>query len=134
MRKLRFFGVPALIACLAVAAYAYQGIQKGQYATKSVVFSLAAGVAQRLNDPAALSALGLSHYNEVCFVNTTAGASAVYITTDNPTLPGDEATTGWPLIGSEKECHDWDQGVDLYGWCNVAGLGCPKEVRVLFVR
>lgn len=70
------------------------------------------------------------HYNEVCIkANYAATTESIYISTFSTTS---DATDGWPLVGTEKECHDWDQGVPIYVWRENVGL--DKEVRFLFVR
>jgi len=52
--------------------------------------------------------------NEFCIVNvsTDATQTTVYISTFSTV---DEATYGWPIRGTEKECHDWT-GFPLYLW------------------
>lgn len=136
MKKfLTYIGAATLLFGASFALMAYNRPHVGAKKFKTRVFTLASGVSQLLNDPIANKSAGITHYNEVCIkANDGSAADASYFSDTPPTLPGDEATTGWPIVGSEKECHDWSQGMPIYGWCNTAGNSCPMEIRITFVE
>jgi len=131
LKRIAVLAVPVL----AILFMGYSNVNKSESTFKTFTFTLASGVAQRLNPPATLAAEGIDTYNQFCIkVRASGTTEEIFLTDYSPTLPGDEATTGWPLVGTEKSCFDWGHGVPIYGWCNTAGTGCPKEIRVMFSR
>ncbi len=124
----------AVIASIPMVLYAYSGVNKGQEGFKTIVISAGSGAATLANDPAVMAALGLRHYNQVCIKNEDGNAGEnVFIWGFDPTLPGDELTNGWKLVGTESQCYDWSESVPIHVSCN-NGDACPKEVRFLFTK
>ncbi len=52
--------------------------------------------------------------NEICWRNMgTDSSQFIYISTFSTV---DETTYGWPIAGTEKECHDFGPNIRLYIW------------------
>jgi len=88
-------------------------------------------VSTRANDPATLKVnCNSAHYNQVCWkANYATVTEKVYISTFSTV---DDVNEGWPIVGTEKECHDWDQGLPLFVWRDA--VGADREIRFLFIR
>lgn len=112
-------------------AWGAQNIRKAQETYTVRVVTADEAVPVYANDPQYFRTNEYEpHYNEVCIkANYASTTERVYISTFSTT---DDANFGWPLVGTEKECHDWDQGVPLYIWRE--NVGVDKEVRFLFVK
>jgi len=70
--------------------------------------------------------------NEVCVINTSTDTlTSVYISTFN--AASDASNYGWPIRGTEKECHDWGQNIPLWVW-NKTGDAVTRVVKFLIAK
>ena len=68
--------------------------------------------------------------NEVCWRNMGTDPTAfLYIATFSTV---DENTYGWPVAGTEKECHDWGPNIPLYVW--VGDAGAATTMKLMYSR
>ncbi len=124
-----YFGKLSLLACACIFLVAAQQIRRSEQSFGVVVVTANDSTPVQANSSANLDA-DSQHYNEVCFRNMGTDASKfVYISTFSTTNEADE---GWPLAGTEKECHDWGSNVRLYVF-NANGEP-DVEVRFIFAK
>ena len=64
---------------------------------------------------------------EVCWRAMHSSVNEMVFVSTFPTV--NEVAAGWPFVGGEKECHDWEINIPLCFWSE-DGTG-PHEVRVL---
>lgn len=70
--------------------------------------------------------------NEVCVINTSTDTiAAVYISTFS--AASDATNYGWPIRGTEKECHDWGSNIPLWVWCKT-GDAVTRTVKFLIAK
>lgn len=73
---------------------------------------------------------GAKRYHELCVVNLGSSSSEnVWVSTFSTT---DETSNGWPVRGTEKECHDWHAAIPVYLWHS--DTESSKEARCLFAE
>ncbi len=125
----------ALVLVLALFTIAASNLRMAERKFVSRVFSIGSATSTHLNLGSEMATAGQTHYHEVCFRSMNGAATEhVYISSFSTTAPATSQTTsGWPIAGTEKECHDWNQGVPIHAWCDAAAT-CPTELRVLYVR
>lgn len=127
MKNFQYFIYGAALICV----LGFQTIHKAATTFAVRVVTADEAIPVHVNDPAFLRANKIpAHYNEICWKANYANTSQnVFVSTFSTV---DDANFGWPIVGTEKECHDWDQGVPLFVWRD--GAGGDKEVRFLFVK
>ena len=70
--------------------------------------------------------------NEVCVINeSTDTLTSVYVSTFS--AASDASIYGWPIRGTEKECHDWGSNIPLWVW-NKTGDAATRYVRFLIAK
>jgi hypothetical protein len=130
----KFFQIVGLLTVLGVGASlvsAYTGLSRASKGFIVREISVAAGSTVYGNDPSVMMSLGMTHYNEVCWKREDIAVGELIFMANSDV--GEADAQGWPFVGTEKECHDWDQSVQLHFWTD--GLGTqPKLVKLLFIE
>lgn len=115
----RVLAALALAAVLAVQAAAQSQLKRSEQFLGVCVLSVT-----NLAKPVVLSTAGamscswssgeIAQRNEVCFVNeNTYSTNTVRISSFSTV---DSTAYGWPLRGTEKECHDWGANIPVWIW------------------
>lgn len=122
--------LPAVLGVLSLIVFvAAAPLMRSESTMVTVTFTSSATTPYQVNAPANLPA-GYRDYNEVCWMNEGADSSKVVrissFSTTNDTL------YGWPVRGTEKECHDWTPNVPL--WVYHGSTGVASRMTFMFSR
>ena len=119
-------------ACAIFAAALLMGaaaLQRSEDQMGIVLLTTSESVAYQVNNSSALPA-NLRMYNEVCWKNMGTDSSKYVLISTFSTV--DESRYGWPVLGTEKECHDWAPNIPLFVFAN--GGDGAQTTRFMFSK